>query len=848
MLKHIYRIIILIGVFSASLFYFSKDIKEVVFEIDNTVDMEDATFPLVTLKSGGEEINLLHGYSSNLNANKLRESVTPLDMEQAFEVVIHQKEDTIMKLNYEIREFTDNELIESNSVSVFEENGDEKTAKIKFRTELAKEKEYAVKVTLITSKSQKIYYYTRVKIYPDAHLKEQLEFIMNFHNAIQDKEKAQEIKKYLEFDPKADSTSLAYVNIHSSFDLITWGNLKPVILTEVIPTVTEIYSDVALVRLDYYLETEIDGSAEQFQIVEYYRVRYSRDRMFLLNYERYMEALFDIHHASVAKNELKLGISTDDELPYVASADQKKIAFVRNGELWFYNLEDNEIIKVFSFVQKKSDYLRDRYDQHDIRILNMDAEGNMYFTVYGYMNRGQYEGRVALVLYQYIRAENRIEELVYIPVDEPYQTLKENIGEFAYVNSRDVFYFHMYQKIYSYDLITRKLSELALDVDKDQVVVLQDLKYVAWQDNPDPRLAENIYMMDMESGEIQTIHAIPGYNILLMDKIDSNIVYGFVKEKDIVVYEDGRVVAPLSIVEIASVDKKVLKRYQEDGFYVSDLQVRDNVVELFRVQKVNSDGKTSYTPAPEDYIMNQIRSEAPLLSITTRVTKEALTELYLTMPDGFVMAGLPKELSTVNTIISRDPTVRLMETEQDKVSYYPYIMGRIAGSYKEANGAVAVAEERIGVVLNNKMQLVWERGVKESSHSIRRLENMTWTVTSDRTLESCLELMLSYQGNPVSMKQLSGQEKPVYEILESFSRYTPVRLTGITLENVLYFVSSGKPVIAMTNTKDAVLIYGYDAFNLMIINPKRNTAEKVGMQDGKEMFEKAGNVFISYLD
>ncbi|HCM13324.1 MAG TPA: hypothetical protein DHW85_09095, partial [Lachnospiraceae bacterium] len=201
MLKHIYRIIILIGVFSASLFYFSKDIKEVVFEIDNTVDMEDATFPLVTLKSGGEEINLLHGYSSNLNANKLREAVTPLDMEQAFEVVIHQKEDTIMKLNYEIREFTDNELIESNSVSVFEENGDEKTAKIKFRTELAKEKEYAVKITLITSKSQKMYYYTRVKIYPDAHLKEQLEFIMDFHNAIQDKEKAQEIKKYLEFDP-----------------------------------------------------------------------------------------------------------------------------------------------------------------------------------------------------------------------------------------------------------------------------------------------------------------------------------------------------------------------------------------------------------------------------------------------------------------------------------------------------------------------------------------------------------------------------------------------------------------------------------------------------------------------
>ena len=400
MLKHFYRIIILIGVFAASLFYFSKDIKEVVFEIDNTVDMEDATFPLVTLKSGEEEINLLHGYSSNLNANKLREAVTPLDMDQAFEVVIHEGEDTIKKLNYEIREFADNELIESNSVSVFEEDGEEKTAKIKFRTELDKEKEYAVKITLITSKSQKMYYYTRVKIYPNAHLKEQLEFVMNFHNAIKDKKEAQQIKKYLEFDSKMDATSLSYVNIHSNFDLITWGDLKPVILTEVVPTVIEIYSDVALVRLDYYLEAEIDGSMQRFQIAEYYRVRYGTDRMFLLNYERHMEAFFDVAHASVAKNELKLGISADSDLPYVASADQKKIAFVRNKELWFYNLEDNEIIKVFSFVQKESDYLRDRYDQHDIRILNMDAEGNMNFIVYGYMNRGQYEGKVALLLYR----------------------------------------------------------------------------------------------------------------------------------------------------------------------------------------------------------------------------------------------------------------------------------------------------------------------------------------------------------------------------------------------------------------------------------------------------------------
>ena len=63
-----------------------------VFDIDNTTVMENVTFPLVTLKVEENEINLLHGYSSNINANKMRESITPLNREKEFEVVINQQD------------------------------------------------------------------------------------------------------------------------------------------------------------------------------------------------------------------------------------------------------------------------------------------------------------------------------------------------------------------------------------------------------------------------------------------------------------------------------------------------------------------------------------------------------------------------------------------------------------------------------------------------------------------------------------------------------------------------------------------------------------------------------------
>ncbi|HWT27696.1 MAG TPA: hypothetical protein VN131_07125, partial [Mobilitalea sp.] len=713
---------------------------------------------------------------------------------------------------------------------------------------LSKEKEYALKITLITSESKKMYFYQRIKIYKDSHLQSKLDFIMQFHNAIMNKTTAESITKYLEPSNTADNSSLAYVNINSSFDLISWGNLKPTILTEVIPTVKEIYNDTASVELNYYIEAEVAGTPEKYQVTEFYRVRYSPDRMYLLNYERYMEALFDVNLASVSQSELKLGITSDATVPFEAGEDKSKVAFVRDRELYFYDLEKNEITKVFSFSQGGTDYLHELYDQHDIRILNMDAEGNMNFLVYGYMNRGQYEGRVAIILYRFIRAENRIEELVYIPVDEPYQTLKENLGDLSYVNSKEIFYFQVYNNIYSYNMITRELSVIASGISKDQVVVLKDLNYIAWQENADPKLSNNIYLMNLETGKQDTIPARQGYNIRLMDKIDSNIIYGYVKKADIASMIDGSIIAPLSTVEIADIDKIVLKSYSLPDVYVAGLEVKDNVIELRRVQKVNENGHTTYIAASGDQIMNQKKQEDVLITVTPRVTDQALTEYYMTLPKGFVMNSIPKILTTVSTVISQDPTVRLPESTQKNLYYYPYVTGGIKGAYENAAAAIQVARDNIGVVLNNNQQIIWERGVKETSHTIKEFENLSSEASPGATVEESLKLVLAFQGVNVSKEKLNLDKYSAYDLLKKYSRYTPIRLTGITLDDALYYISKDRPVIAMTGLKKAVIIYGYDAFNILVIDPATGSKGKIGIQDSAQLFSDAGNIFISYLE
>lgn len=849
LIKLIYRIIILIAIFVAALSYFSRDIKEVVFDLDNTTVMENVTFPLVSLKIGDNRINLLHGYSSNLEANRFRETVTPLDANQSFEVWIRQEDYEIKKLNYEVREFVGNKLIETDSVSVFDDRDSERVAKIKIKNGLEKEKEYALKITLISSRSDKMYFYQRIKLYDEVYLKEKLDFILNFHKDLLKKNTAKNLTKYLEPKSTADNSSLAYVNINSSFDLVSWGELKPTVLTEIIPDIKEIYPDIASVELNYIMKAEVAGSQELYRVTEFYRIRYTPDRVYLLNYERRMESMFDITLASTAKNELKLGITKDLDIAEQTVGDKTKLAFVRNRELWFYNLQENQITKVFSFRQDNTDYIRDIYNQHDIRIVNMDAEGNIDFMVYGYMNRGQYEGKVAIVLYRFTRAENRIEELLYIPVEESFQTLKQNLGELSYINSKEVFYFNIYNSIYSYNLITKELTELASNINKNNIVVLKKLNYVIWQETSDPKLSERICIMNMETGEIDTINTRAGYNIRLLDMIDSNIIYGFVDKGDITSMVDGSLIAPLSVIEIATVDKRVLKTYHQPGYYISGLEVKDNIVELRRVQKVTKDGKTSYQAAEADYIMNQVKNEPQLISISSRVTDQTLTEYYVTLPSGFVMKELPEVLTTVSTVIAEDRTVRLEEPEQGAIYYYPYIMGGIEGAYENAADAIRVAKDSIGVVLDNRNRLVWERGIKAAKYIISDMEALMNSRSTDgNSVEACIELLLKYQKTPISMEQISGEDGTAYEILKKYSKFTPIRLTGVALEDALYYVSKGKPIIAMTDVNTAVLIYGYDSFNIMIIDPSANKIAKMGIQDSAKIFENAGNIFISYLE
>ena len=91
--------------------------------------------------------------------------------------------------------------------------------------------------------------------------------------------------------------------------------------------------------------------------------------------------------------------------------------------------------------------------------------------VYGYMNCGDYEGRVGILLYDYDAKTNKITERVYIPLETSFQKLNQDLGTFNYVNTKNNFYFSLNDIVYAYNISSKRYTILTENATRDHYPV-----------------------------------------------------------------------------------------------------------------------------------------------------------------------------------------------------------------------------------------------------------------------------------------------------------------------------------------------------------------------------------------
>lgn len=839
-MKLVYRILILVGIFIGSLVYFGKNMTEKVFSVDiETMEMEETSLPYISLLVEGQEVNLLHGYCSGLDELTVRESITPLTTEQSFAVIITENESTVKKIKYEVISLLDGKTVEEGAINALDSKPDYKVARVNLKESLLKDMEYILKVTLITDESKRIYFYSRIKVMDQFYLEEKLNFVEEFHDATFHKDTAEVISKYLE-KPFVSATSYARVTINNDYDTVTYGTLTPTKVFTKLPTITEIGRDTASISLEFMVTIQTNTGLEYYRVKENYRFMYTKNRCYLYDYIREMESVFDVNLTSLSKSEFKIGITNDPKIDVITNSDKTSIAFVRERALWSYHIPEHKLTEVFSFYQGKTDFIRDTFDNHNIKILNMNAAGDIDFIVYGYMNRGEYEGRVGIVLYHYDSSMQRVQEQIYIPINTTYEILKEEIGDFCYRNQYDVFYLHIFDTIYSYNLTSKVLKTISENVSKKSIVYSREGQFIAYQD---ASINDKIFVLQLEDGSTHEISSNQK-PVRLLGLIDQNIIYGIALPSDTVIGMDGTKLHTMREVFIVDSQNNIKKKYEKDGYYVYDAHANQNIVELGRIKNIQ-EGTLAYEIAEPDFILNTAKESASNMQLSKRVTDLMLTQYYLSMGLTTSMEKLPKVERTVNTIISEDTTVRMNRTKVQENQYIAYAFGEIVALTPELGEAILMADQNSGIVLDNLGRTVWERGVKSSSSVISGIHVIGKSETTT-TLQACLNMMLQYKNSAGGTYDRLQQS--VIDYLEQNLAATPMKAEGITLDEALYFIYKGKPVIAFMETKEAVLIVGYDKTYITVIDPLARTERKLTLKDAAYKFANAGNVFITYID
>ena len=839
MKKTIIRIAVCVVVFLASALIIGSIMNQ--GHNNMTMEMAPATLPMITMESGGVACNELHGNTVEMDVAYQKDCITLLGEGRQANFTVDTFGREITGISTEVRSIDGSRLIENSEVTGWKANGKSFSVSLTLKDLIDTNTQYSLTLILELEGEQKVYYYTTILWNDDVHISEILEFATDFHGKLYDKEVAKELTKYLEPNSKlTDNGTFHKVNIHSSFQQITWGSLEPVQEDAASIRLTQISGNVASLLMDFVVSTGEGKNKIYYNVEEYYRVRYTSERMYLLDYERTMTQIPDTTRM-YANDKILLGI-TDENVDMMESADGNTVVFSDMGQLLSYNAATNGLTVIFSFYGKDNADRRTLYDNHGIKILDVDEGGNVKFAVYGYMNRGRHEGETGIQIISYDNSLNTIEEEVYIPYSKSYAVLKDEMEQLLYRNRQQHVYFFLENGVYDVDLENRSAEQLVSIRQDDSLQVSENHEIIVWQEGDDINHSNQLNVRNLNTGEQTVIRAEDGEAIRPLGFMGEDIIYGVARESDIRTENSGQIFYPMYKVCISNSSGDNLKEYGQDGIYIVDCAIEGNQITLSRIQRSENG---SYQEILDDQIMNNVEEEAGQNKVVT-----ANIDIY----ERYVQIQTKSSIDA-KTIKVLNPKEVVFEggreLELDAVSEVPryYVCNAygVCGIYSAPGTAVKEAYDTSGIVTNDRGVTVWLKGNRVSRNQIMAIKEESVTEQKN-SLAVCLDNILRHAGITRNTEYDLAQGKTAITILsENMTGVQVLDLSGCTLDAVLYYVNQDIPVLAILEDGEAVLVTGFNEFNVVIMEPATGKLYKKGMNDATAWFAENGNHFITYM-
>ena len=830
MKKRIIKAGVLIAVFIAALVISSLVINSGTE--DEIVDMGAPTLPRISFTVDGTEVNPLFGYVQDMDITAMRDTITPLGADGSLTMNIEDDGNDISDIRYEVYSLDGEDMYADGKADVPDEG---EQVSLSIGNILSDEVREAVLKVILTADDETVSYYTRIAAPSDLTTGKCLEYAMDFHDKAINKEGTEDLESHLEPGNESDNTTYQTVNIHSDVTHVQWGDLSPEIVGDVEWSIKESNTVYTSILSKYQVSCQDEnGDTALYNVKEFFRVRFLVDTIYLLDYNRDMEQIFQGTASEFDDNGILFGITSQDDVQYETNSDETIVAFVQERNLWLYNGEEDELTEVFSFSDQEGRDMRSKNDQHAVRIISMDNDGNLAFAVYGYMNRGYHEGEVGVGIYYFSVDTNAIEEKAFIPSTKSYAIAADELGKMVYYNhDQSMLYVLADGTLYQIDLDNDKQTTLAKELTEEQYAVSDDGHLMAYQttggteDGKEDTKKNNadggagtagsaICVMNLKRGDTYTIDAGEGETVRPLGFINGDFVFGKARPSDEGTTVAGEEVSPMYEIEIRNSDNKTEAQYsfEDQNIYTTDILIEENLLTLNRVVK---EGKT-YNSTSQEYITNNQEREESSVTLEKYSTDVKETQLRLTFADG--IGNTEPELIKPGQIASKEPLTVTLSGGDSGEKFYVYGMGELVAIYDKAGYAIQRANELSGVVISSNQEYVWERGNRDLVYST---DAAAFSKESGETsLAACERYMERYEAHQVD-------------------------LTGCTLDQVLYVINRGCPVIALVDSNHAVLLTGYTMTDITYIDPDDGKSHTAGISALEKQTESSGNVFIGYI-
>ena len=831
MSKKVIKPIVLIVVFIAALITFCITTNK--GNKDMTTKQADATLPVMSFNLDKIKINTLHGYTTEMDPTKMRDCVIPISDDRKLSLSISTYGMAVDRISYKIRSMDGKRLVADDEISSFSNKDNTIQADISMPNVMDENTEYLLVFT-ITSGQDNVYYYSRIMQTDGKAAAKVVEFAKKFHDETFIKDDKSFFTTYME-TTTGDRNTLAHVDLTSTVSQITWGSMAAAQYTNPVIALKEINDSYDVVTIDYVMScVDGKGETEYYNVREYFRLRQTESRMYVLNYERTANQIFNSENSFISDSgSVMLGIRSS-EAEYRANEAGSVICFVQEGDLYSYDINNGMIIKVFSFRDAEGIDERENWNHHDIKI---------DFVVYGYMNRGTHEGEVGTGVYHYDGLAHTIDEEAFIPSKTSYEVLKAEMGKMLYLNEKNEFYLMMDDSLYRINLGSMSVKKVVEGLSTGSYCASESSRYFAWVDSANQYSSNTIKVMDLKSGKTFEVKKGDDQYLRPLGFIGEDFIYGQANAADVVSDAAGNTTFPMNgLIILDTSDQSELKTYTPSGGYVEKISVDGYTVTIDLIAQNNG----VYAEIGQDTIMNREADSKQKIALDTSQSDTKLTVSAISIAGGKKPDKL-KQLTAQMTINSHDTTVDL-KFDDNTVHFYVYAKGDVIFASDNISDAIKQANDSMGVVIDSNQQYVWMRARKNAVNAFANIACNETDKDADSVVKS-VSAMLTYNDVTVSVSELIGAGSSAVDVLKNnLPDKEILDLQGVSSEDIIFYISQGNPVFAMTGNTSAVLVTGYSSNGaLYIYNPDNGATTSMSYEDADRMFYNGGLHFITYM-